>query len=231
MMRKKKLHIRTPVACYLGLAVLLAFPISWCVGSDRDSGTRRVQPRDLVTGPDSVVLGLALQAVTSARAKGLGARPVLTIIDYSQPSVSRRLWVMDLQTKDWLFHELVAHGKGSGEREAETLSNVPGSRASSLGLFETAETYEGKHGYSLRLRGLEEGFNNNAARRSIVIHGAWYVSDEFANEHGRVGRSWGCPALDPVANRALIDAIKDGSLLFVYYPDTVWLAQSRFLAE
>lgn len=227
----KEFHIRAQIAGYVSLALLLAFPTSGCVDSGQESGATRVQPRDLVTGPDSVVLRLALQAATNARAQGLGLRPILTIIDYSLPSVSRRLWVLDSQTEEVLFHELVSHGKGSGEVEAETFSNVPESQASSLGLFETGETYEGKHGYSLRLKGLEEGFNHNAAQRSIVIHGAWYVSDSFANKHGRVGRSWGCPALDKTVNRALIDAIKDGSLVFVYYPDQEWLAQSTFLSD
>ena len=213
------------------IGLMLTLVITGLTGMDRDGEASRVRAQDRTTEPDSVVLELALRAATNARTQGFGPQPVLTIIDYSLPSDCRRLWVLEIETQEVLFHELVAHGKGSGEREAKTFSNVTGSHASALGLFETEDAYEGRHGYSLRLMGLEEGFNDNATERCIVIHGAWYVSDEFANEHNRVGRSWGCPALDPAVSRAIIDVIKNGSLVFAYYPDTMWLTQSTFLPE
>jgi hypothetical protein len=126
--------------------------------------------------------------------------------------------VIDLSTKKVLFHELVAHGKGSGDNYARRFSNEHQTRASSLGLFLTKGTYEGKHGYSLKLRGLEPGVNDKAEARAIVMHAASYVSEAFAAKHGRLGRSWGCPALDERVAKRLIDAIKGESLLFAYHP-------------
>ena len=125
---------------------------------------------------------------------------------------------------------LVAHGKGSGNNiTASRFSDKPGTLASSLGLFVTEGTYFGKHGYSLKLRGLEAGFNQNAKSRGIVIHAANYVNDNVATINGGVGRSWGCPAVDKKVAKPLIDTIKGGSLVFAYYPDSKWLKQSEFL--
>ena len=181
-------------------------------------------------GPEKKVLGLALKAAKAARAKGHGkGNRLLTIVDYSLPSTQKRLWVVDPDGPKVLFHELVAHGKGTGENRAERFSNEAGSLASSLGLYETSSTYEGAHGYSLRLVGLEKGWNDRAAERDVVVHGAWYVSEEFARREGRLGRSWGCPALGEAAAKKVIDAIKDGSLMFIYYPDERWLRESEFL--
>ena len=161
----------------------------------------------------------------------MGTKDLLTVIDYSLPSTRRRFWVLDVGREKVLFHELVAHGKGSGDNYATRFSDEEGSLQSSLGLFEATTTYTGKHGYSLRLRGLEEGFNERALQRSIVIHGAWYVSEAFAARHGRLGRSWGCPALDSSVAREVIDTIKGGTLVFVYYPDEEWLSGSKFLRD
>ena len=123
-----------------------------------------------------------------------------------------------------LFEEIVAHGMGKprgsgGDMEtAKDFSNLVGSRKSSLGLFVTAETYQGRHGYTLRLDGLENGVNDNARERLIVIHGAHYVTKPRADDH-MVGRSWGCPAVRPKVSRPLIDAIKGGSAVWIYYPE------------
>jgi hypothetical protein len=137
--------------------------------------------------------------------------------------------VLDLEAGRRVFRELVAHGVNTGENWATAFSNTLGSRQSSLGLFRTTSTYQGRNGYSLRLEGLEPGFNDLALERTIVVHGAWYVSEAFAKEHGRLGRSWGCPALPKRVARKVINTIKDGSLLFIYYPDEVWLASSELL--
>jgi len=176
---------------------------------------------------DPRVLRLALDAASCARSRGIGEGDTLTVIDYSRPSTEPRLWVLDLDGKRLLFEELVAHGAGSGGNVPTRFSNDPGSRASSLGLFLTGETYEGRNGYSLRLHGLEPGVNDLAYDRNIVIHGAGYVSEEFGRRHGRLGQSWGCPALSPRAACRVIDHIKGGSLLFAYYPDRDWLRNSR----
>src|SRR5262249_54236181 len=127
------------------------------------------------------------------------------------------------------FRALVAHGRGSGLRRAVAFSNLPGSKQSSLGLFRTDEPYEGSHGYSLRLVGLEPGVNDLAYPREIVVHGADYATAKFPSRCGRLGRSWGCPALDPAISRDVIDAIRGGTALFAYYPDARWLASSEFL--
>jgi len=175
------------------------------------------------------VFDLALKAASAAQKKGFGKNKILAVIDYSLPSTKKRLWIFDLKKEKLLFHELVAHGKGSGDNYAKKFSNTEGTLASSLGLFEAAETYQGKHGYTLKLKGLEKGFNDNAEKRSIVIHGAWYVTEAFWKKHGRLGRSWGCPALDKKVARQVIDTLKDGGLVFVYYPDNKWLSASEFL--
>jgi hypothetical protein len=175
------------------------------------------------------VFDLARRAYACGKSRSYFDKPILTVIDYSLPSTERRLWVIDLVSGQVLFHELVAHGRGSGDNFAVTFSNIKGSKKSSLGLFRTGETYEGMHGYSLRLAGLEPGVNDRAEARAIVIHGADYVTPEFAEQNGRLGRSWGCPALDPRVHRRIIDTIKGGTAVFAYYPDDAWLRDSTML--
>jgi len=163
------------------------------------------------------VLAKALDAVSAARARGISSKSDrLTVIDYSLPSTQPRLWVLDLAQGKVLFHELVAHGSGSGDKYATRFSNVNDSRATSLGLFLTAGTYEGGNGYSLTLRGLDPGINDQAEVRHIVMHGAWYVSEDHARQFGMLGRSWGCPALSPTVAPEVIDAIKGGSFVYSY---------------
>ena len=159
----------------------------------------------------------ALDAVSCARGRGVSANSdVLTVIDYSLPSTQPRLWVLDLARRKVLFHELVAHGAGSGDVYATHFSNVNDSRSTSLGLFLTTETYEGGNGYSLKLKGLDAGVNDLAEARHIVMHGAWYVSSEHAQQFGRLGRSWGCPALPQADAKSVIDTVKGGSFIFAY---------------
>jgi hypothetical protein len=176
------------------------------------------------------VLTLATRAADCARRQGLldGFRH-LAVIDYSLPSTQPRLWIFDVARGRLLHQELVAHGRNTGERLAERFSNVEGSKMSSLGLYQAAETYYGSNGYSLRLRGLDAGFNDNALSRAIVMHGAPYVSEAIAERLGRIGRSWGCPAVRPEVARTIIDTLKGGALLFAYYPDRKWLAGSPLL--
>jgi hypothetical protein len=163
------------------------------------------------------VLAKALDAVDAARARGIsGKADRLTVIDYSLPSTQPRLWVLDLAKGKVLFHELVAHGAGSGDKYATHFSNVNNSRATSLGLFLTGGTYEGGNGYSLTLKGLDPGVNDQAETRHVVMHGAWYVSEDHARQFGMIGRSWGCPALPQADAPAVIDAIKGGSFVYAY---------------
>jgi hypothetical protein len=183
-----------------------------------------------VGGVDPGVLSLALRATSAAVERGDAKNPAtLTVIDFSRPSTVERMWVYDLATRELLFKELVSHGRGSGRTDATIFSNVPESHQSSLGLYRTAETYIGKHGYSLRLDGLERGVNDRARERAIVMHGAEYVNGAVANAQGYLGRSLGCPAVRPEVTRELIETVKDGGLLFAYYPDPAWLAASAYL--
>jgi hypothetical protein len=163
------------------------------------------------------VLSAALDAMACARERGVSGRSdVLTVIDYSLPSTAPRLWVLDLAHGKVLFHELVAHGSGSGDNYATRFSNLDGSQQTSLGLYLTRDTYEGGNGYSLKLEGLDPGVNDRALDRKIVMHGAWYVSPEQIRRVGRLGRSWGCPALPIQDAHRVIDVIKGGTFLFAY---------------
>jgi L,D-transpeptidase catalytic domain len=195
-------------------------------GSSESNGRAFADAQSL----DDKVLRLALNAAACARDSGAVTNDrLLTVIDYSKASTQPRLWVLDLERERVLFEELVAHGRGSGENFATRFSNVDGSHQTSLGLFRTADTYVGANGYSLRLDGLEAGVNDRARDRAIVMHGAPYVNDSSVRALGRLGRSHGCPALRPAVARTVIDTIKQGSLVFAYYPDKRWLNGSRFL--
>ncbi|WP_439489857.1 murein L,D-transpeptidase catalytic domain family protein [Algoriphagus sp.] len=154
---------------------------------------------------------------------------VLTVIDFSLPSTAKRMWIIDPEKGEVLLHSVVSHGRNSGDLMAKAFSNQPESFKSSLGFYTTAETYSGKHGYSLRLDGLERGFNDQARNRAIVIHGADYAREEFAKSVGRLGRSLGCPALPSELSAKAIDMIKDGSLLFIYGNDDTYLTKSSLI--
>ena len=181
-------------------------------------------------GLDPAVLQLALDAQQCAIARGVAkASRRMAVIDYSLPSTQRRMWVFDLDAATLLFAEYVAHGKGSGENMATRFSNREGSLQSSLGLFTAAETYDGENGYSLRMDGLEPGVNDRARERLLVMHGADYVDPQQAVRQGRLGRSWGCPALRRAVAHQVIDSLKDGQTVFAYYPDRQWLDRSRLL--
>jgi len=175
------------------------------------------------------VIGLALAATECAAAQGQPPSDRLAVIDYSKPSTEPRLWVFDLAKRKLLYHELVAHGRNTGENLATAFSNTPESLQSSLGLFRTLGTYAGRNGYSLRMEGLEPGTNDHALERALVIHGASYVNPALARRQGRIGRSYGCPAVRTAIARPLIDTLKGGQYVFSYYPDARWLSTSPYL--
>ena len=155
----------------------------------------------------------------------------LTIIDFDLPSSEERLWVIDIQNQGMEYVSLVAHGRNSGGLHAEKFSNVPESYMSSLGFYLTGETYFGKHGRSLRLDGMEEGVNDNARLRAIVMHAADYAEASFVKRHGRLGRSLGCPALPDDEFEDIIDLIKDKSCLFIHASEKEYLNQSAFIGN
>lgn len=158
-------------------------------------------------------------------------RDIITLIDFSLPSDQKRLWVLDLIQGKVLYHCLVSHGRNSGGLMAEEFSNTPGSNISSPGFYATAETYHGKHGLSLNLDGLEEGINDNARARRIVVHGADYVSDEYIRKYGRLGRSFGCPAIPEELSKEIIQTIQGGSCLFIYVPKASYTSNSQIISK
>ncbi|RMH90929.1 hypothetical protein EBB59_09130 [Lysobacter pythonis] len=182
----------------------------------------------LAPDADPGVLALALEARTCAVASGeAGEGDKLAVIDYSKPSTAKRLWVFDLARDELLYHEHVTHGQGSGDNFATRFSNAEGSHQTSLGLYRTAETYIGANGYSLRMDGLDAGFNDAARQRAIVMHGAWYAEPDLIARQGRLGRSQGCPALRQGIARQVIDTLKGNQLLFAYAEQGDWLQGSR----
>jgi len=175
------------------------------------------------------VLKLALTAYKNASKKGAVKKPVLTVIDYSLPSNKQRMWVFDVRSERLLYNTYVAHGKNSGVNKANHFSNTESSKQSSLGTYITKDTYMGHKGYSLNLQGLDKGFNSNAYNRRVVVHGAWYVEPDFIKRSGRAGLSWGCPAIAQTLAKPIINTIKNGSVIFAYFPDKNFLSHSGYL--
>lgn len=154
---------------------------------------------------------------------------ILTVCDFTKSSNVKRMWVIDLNNKKVLFNTFVAHGQGSGEEMATAFSNKENSHQSSLGFYITADTYMGEHGLSLRLQGMDYGYNDAAYDRGIVVHGASYVSNNFIGDNDRLGRSWGCPAVPSELSTPIINTIKDGTCLFIYYPEKNYMKTAYWL--
>lgn len=180
--------------------------------------------------PQRDILSMGIKGYLKLKEEGnMPEGKPLTVIDFSLPSNEKRMWIIDLHDGVILHHGYVSHGRNSGDLMALKFSNTNSSYMSSLGFYLTAETYQGKHGYSLRLDGLEPGFNDNARERAIVIHGADYAREDFIKQTGRLGRSLGCPALPQEITVEIIDMIKDRSVLFIYGKDDNYLNQSQIL--
>lgn len=175
---------------------------------------------------------MAMQGYTELKKMGRLHNPnVLTIIDYTLSSLHRRLFVIDIKNGRLLCDTYVAHGMKSGREYARKFSNAPESKESSLGFYVTMNTYKGKHGLALRLKGMERGINDNALRRGIVLHGASYVNEHSCRRLGFMGRSEGCPAVPEGEALSIIRAIRNGSAVFAYYPSQLYLGKSRLLAN
>ena len=250
--RETDSHLQGSVT-HIFLFVGLIFPLFWSFPSLRAPSpvvhtSESISPPDSSPGPFEMavhrlfeemeleevlpeeVFRLAMIGHYNLKGEGvLAIDTVITIIDYTKPSVEERLYVINLKQRKVVLRSLVSHGKNSGHNLTESFSNRPGSLKSSFGFFVTGETYRGVHGYSLRLTGVERGVNDNARRRAIVLHGANYVSNGFASKWGRLGRSWGCPAVPLDSYRAIIDAIKDETCMFAYYDDEKYLQESALL--
>lgn len=183
------------------------------------------------TGLDRTVFDLAIRGLRKLEAKGKLLNPtIVTIADYSQSSNKKRLYVIDLKNRKLLFNTYVAHGRNTGTEFAQYFSNEEGSLKSSLGFYITEHPITGSHtGFSLMIDGVEKGFNDHACKREIIIHGADYVTENFIQKNGRLGRSLGCPALPPELNKPIIETIKDGTCLFIYNPDNHYIGSSSLL--
>lgn len=158
----------------------------------------------------------------------LSDKEIITLIDFRKSANEKRLWVVDLKEKKVLFHSLVAHGRNSGDVFASKFSNKHESNQSSLGFYITGSTYIGKHGVSLKLHGVEKGINDQAEARAIVMHGAEYVSDAYIKRVGRLGRSFGCPAVPMSIHKEVVTQLAGGTCLFIFYPDQNYLSSTRF---
>lgn len=157
------------------------------------------------------------------------SKNIISVVDFSQPSTRKRFYLIDMNARKVIYQNYVAHGKNTGALVAKKFSNIPMSYQSSLGFFLTGETYYGKHGLSLKLDGLEKGINHLARKRAIVIHSAKYAEESFIRKYGRLGRSYGCPALPSENYDEVIDLMKEGTLLFIYYPASDYIKVSTVL--
>lgn len=185
-----------------------------------------------ISKPSYEIFHKALIGFINLKAQGkLSQKELLTVIDFTLPSYEKRLWVIDLNKKKVIFNNLVAHGRNTGNVMAENFSNVPNSNMSSIGFYTTANTYFGKHGLSLRLNGMEEEFNSTALERAIVMHGADYVSQNFIERYGRLGRSLGCPSLPSTIAKEVIETIAEKTCLFIYSPALDYDNKSPLLNE
>jgi hypothetical protein len=168
--------------------------------------------------PNSECFTQALKGFYLLKEKGLIKKNILTVVDFSMSSNIKRLWIINMETNEVVLQSLVAHGRNTGDEFATNFSNISESFKSSLGFYTTAEVYNGKHGVSLKLDGLEKGLNDNARNRAVVLHGADYVSESFIKAHNRLGRSQGCPAVPVSLANDIIDLIKGGACLYIYHP-------------
>lgn len=198
-------------------------PLAISNSSELDSGSKNASiysrlDANSFTLPSFECFNLALNGLSRLKEKGLIQKNILTLVDFSKSSNTKRLWVIDLNNNIVLFHTLVAHGRNTGEEFANEFSNQAESFKSSIGFYATGEIYNGKHGLSLKLDGLEKGLNDNARGRAVVMHGADYVSESFIRQNKRLGRSQGCPAVPVEMNEKIINVIKNKSCLFIYHP-------------
>jgi hypothetical protein len=180
--------------------------------------------------PKTEAFSKAVEGYLQLKEQGVVQKDILTIVDFSLSSTQKRLWVIDMVTNTVLLNSVVSHGRNSGEEFATSFSNESNSNKSSLGFYATGETYNGKHGLSLKLDGLENGINNNARNRAVVMHGADYAAESIIRQQGRLGRSQGCPAVPFAIHKEIINLIKNKSCLFIYHPSRTYEKQSKLVS-
>ena len=179
--------------------------------------------------PDMPVFSKAIKGYEQLEEKGKVGKKILTVIDFGLSSTKKRMWIMNMETKEVLFNTYVSHGKNTGGEFATKFSNTVNSLQSSLGFYVTAETYYGKNGLSLFIDGMEKGFNSNARKRYVVIHGADYAEPNFIDKIGRLGRSYGCPAVPNTIAKEVIDTIKEESVVYIHKNNKEYLEKSTLL--
>lgn len=221
-MKNIKQYKKHAIALVIGLSCLQAYAAN--TNGNTSNNIRAI----LQQAPNlkASTLQSAVKAYNKAQQRGLSNKPILTVIDFTMPSNEKRMWVIDMRTNRVLANDLVAHGKGSGDRYATRFSNKHQTYASSLGVYVTGATYQGKHGLSLRLHGMEKGINDQIFERTVVMHSATYVNKELAEAYGKIGRSWGCPAMSKATAAKVIPAIKNGSVVVAYHDQ--WKQISSF---
>ena len=217
----------------------LAIPVGSAQNTSIDSGKLETLQKSVYDSLQLNISGLSRQAFDYAK-KGwdnlcsqgkLENQAVIAIVDFSQPSNKKRLYVLDMENYKVLFNTLVAHGKNSGREWATYFSNQLSSYKSSPGFYITGQTYSGIHGYSLKLTGIENGINDKALQRAIVMHGADYVNESFIASRGYIGRSQGCPAVPVKEAKSIINTIKNGACLYIYAPAQNYLSRSAMLKD
>ena len=179
--------------------------------------------------PSQVSFTYALTGYNKLEAEKKIKNNLLTIVDFSLPSTKKRMWILDMDKNEVIYHTYVSHGKNTGGNMATEFSNTPNSLQSSLGFYVTAETYYGKNGLSLFIDGMEKNFNSKARERYVVMHGADYAKEESIKRLGRLGRSYGCPAVPTEISKEIINTIKGGSALFIYHNSEDYIAKSKYL--
>ena len=229
-----KSHLETPLA-HVAVEKNINDTTILSINSNTESQTEAIETDYYsmnlnVLGLSKTAFSYAMKGFNFLMQQGrLSKDNIISIVDFSQPSSKKRLFVIDMDNLRVLFNTYVAHGVNSGKEYANRFSNTPESNQSSLGFYETKSTYQGGNGYSLRLEGLEKGINDNAEKRDIVIHGAEYVDESLIRSQGYIGRSWGCPALPEKLHKPIIDKIKNGSCLFIYSPNNAYLKTSKII--
>ncbi len=181
------------------------------------------------TMPQLPVFEKAISGYMKLDDAGKISNPLLTVIDFNLSSTKKRMWILNMDTQEVIFNTFVAHGRNTGGEFAENFSNKQNSHKSSLGFYVTGETYYGKNGLSLFIDGMEKGFNSNARERYVVIHGADYAEPDFIKRIGRLGRSYGCPAVPNKIAKELINKIKGKSVVYIHKNDKNYLENSDFL--
>ncbi|MBX9706092.1 MAG: murein L,D-transpeptidase catalytic domain family protein [Gammaproteobacteria bacterium] len=173
-------------------------------------------------------LQAGIRAYEHLQAKGQIHKPLLTLVDFTEASAKKRLWVLDMEKGTTEYFTYVAQGSTTGWNIAHYFSNEENSHASSIGVYLTGSAYYGTVGYAMRLYGLDRDFNSNAYKRGVVMHSAWHISDQYALMHGRIGNTWGCFGLSKVVADDIINKINNGTVMVAYYPDSQWLATSPY---